>query len=139
MQSSFFEPGRPVIFARSTSEHVDATVKGSSEKGDQFAVLEHMKAGLLDTQPCAPPFKEIEFFIWSPSPSPEPTSPPPPSPVAEVRAKPEVVAQPCQTLSCVCMPLGTWVEIDLHSYSMLTHVCVGGCMCRAQATPVSKL
>ena len=45
MQSSLFEPGRPVIFTHSTGECVDATMKGPSEKGDQFAVLEYMKGG----------------------------------------------------------------------------------------------
>ena len=73
MQSSLFEPGRPVIFTRSTGERVDATMKGPSEKGDQFAVLEYTKAGQVVTQPCAP-LQKIEFFIRSPSPSPEPTS-----------------------------------------------------------------
>ena len=57
MQSSLFEPGRPVIFTRSAGERVDATMKGPSEKGDQFAVLEYMKAGQVVTHPCAPPSK----------------------------------------------------------------------------------
>ena len=35
--------------------------------------------------------------------------------------------------------LGTWAEVKVHSYHALTHVCVGSCMCRAQATPLSKL
>ena len=40
------------------------------------------------------------------------------------------------TLSCVCMPLGKWEEVKVHSYHALTHVCVGSCMCRhAQAMP----
>ena len=52
-------------------------MKGPSEKGDQFVVLEYMKAGQVATHPCAP-LQKIEFFIQSPSPSPEPTSPPPP-------------------------------------------------------------
>ena len=94
MQSSLFEPGRPVIFTRSTGERVDATMKGPSEKGDPFAVLEYMKVGQVVTHPCAR-LQKIEFFIRSPSPSPETTSPPPLSPVAEVPAEPEVVAQPC--------------------------------------------
>ena len=34
---------------------------------------------------------------------------------------------------------GTWVEIEVHSYYALTFMCVGGCMCCAQATPMSKL
>ena len=34
-----------------------------------------------------------------------------------------------QTFSGVCMPLGTWVEIEVHSYYALIYVCVGGCMC----------
>ena len=71
MQSSLFQPGRPVIFTRSTSERVDATMKGPSEKGDLFAVLEYMKGGQVVTHPCAP-LTKIEFFIRSPSPSPEP-------------------------------------------------------------------
>ena len=105
-------------------------MKGPSEKGDQFAVLEYMKAGQVVTHPCAP-LQKIEFFIRSPSPSPEPTSPPPPSPVAEVPAEPEVVAggagyhyrkpegslvnasdrPACQTISdrgVAMIPLPTW-------------------------------
>ena len=45
-------------------------MKGPSEKGDQFAVLEYMKAGQVVTHPCAP-LQKIEFFIRSPSPSPD--------------------------------------------------------------------
>ena len=71
IQSSLFQPGRPVIFTRSTGERVDATMKGPSEKGDLFAVLEYMKGGQVVTHPCAP-LSKIEFFIRSPSPSPEP-------------------------------------------------------------------
>ena len=41
----FLEPGCPVIFTRSTGERVDATMKGPSEKGKLFAVLEYMKGG----------------------------------------------------------------------------------------------
>ena len=48
-------------------------MKGPSEKGDQFAVLEYMKAGQVVTHPCSP-LQKIEFFIRSSSPSPEPTS-----------------------------------------------------------------
>ena len=33
------------------------------------------------------------------------------------------------TNTCVCMPLGMWVEVKGHSYHALTHVCVGSCMC----------
>ena len=43
-----------------------------------------------------------------------------------------------QTLSCVSMPLGTWVELEVHSYYALTYLCAGSCMCPVQATPVSK-
>ena len=68
MQSSLFQPGRLVIFTRSTGERVDATMKGPSEKGDLFAVLE---GGQVVTHPCAP-FSKIEFSIRSLSPSPEP-------------------------------------------------------------------
>ena len=42
-----------------------------------------------------------------------------------------------QTLSCIYMLLGK--EVEVHSYHALTHVCVGSCMCCAQATPLSKL
>ena len=48
-------------------------MKGPSEKGDQFAVLEYMKGGQMVTHPCAP-LQRIEFFIRSPSPSPEASS-----------------------------------------------------------------
>jgi hypothetical protein len=71
MQSSLFQPGCPVIFTRSTGERVDATMKGPSEKGDLFAVLEYMKGGQVVTHPCVP-LSKMEFFIRSPSPSPEP-------------------------------------------------------------------
>ena len=59
MQSSLFHPGRPVILTRSTGERVDATMKGSSEKGDLFAVLEYMKGGQVVTDPCAPLFQVL--------------------------------------------------------------------------------
>ena len=51
MQSSLFRPGRPVIFTRSTGECVGATMKGLSQKGDLFAVLEYMKGGQVVTHP----------------------------------------------------------------------------------------
>ena len=35
-------------------------MKGPSEKGDQFAVLEYMKGGQMVTHPCAP-LPRIEF------------------------------------------------------------------------------
>ena len=73
MQASLFEPGRPVIFTCSTGERMDATMKGPSEKGDQFAVLEYMKGGQMVTHSCAP-LQRIEFFIRSLSPSPEASS-----------------------------------------------------------------
>ena len=44
-----------------------------------------------------------------------------------------------QTLSCASMPLGTWTEVKVQSYHALTHVCVGSCICRAQATALSKV
>ena len=59
MQSSLFEPGRPVIFTCSTGECVDATMKGPSEKGDQFAVLEETVE--MHTNECTqliPPLKK---------------------------------------------------------------------------------
>ena len=37
------------------------------------------------------------------------------------------------------MEHGTWVEVEVHSYYALIYVFVGSCICRAQATPVSKL
>ena len=73
MQSSLFESGHPVIFTHSTGERVDATMKGPSEKGELFAVLEYMKAGQVVTHPCAP-LQNIKFFIRSPSPCPEPST-----------------------------------------------------------------
>ena len=33
------------------------------------------------------------------------------------------------------MLLGMWAEVKVYSYHALTHVCVGSCMCCAQATP----
>ena len=51
MQSSLFQPGRQVIFTSFTSECVDATMKGPSEKGELFAVLEYMKGGQVVTHP----------------------------------------------------------------------------------------
>ena len=30
-------------------------------------------------------------------------------------------------------------KVKVHSYHALTHVCVGSCMCCAQAAPLSKL
>ena len=60
MQSSLFEPRRPVIFTCSTGDRVDGTIKGPSEKRDQFAVLEYMKGGQMVTHPCAP-LPRIEF------------------------------------------------------------------------------
>ena len=43
------------------------------------------------------------------------------------------------TLSCLCMPLGTWVGVNMHSYRALTHVCVGSRMCCTHPTTLSKL
>ena len=42
-------------------------------------------------------------------------------------------------LSCVCIHLEMWAEVKVHSYHARAHVCVGSCMCCAQATPLSKL
>ena len=98
-------------------------MKGPSEKGDQFAVLEYMKSGQVVTHPCAP-LSKIEFFIRSPSPSPEPDTPPIPPTVAEVPHEPEVSPRP----SCVCMHLVMWAEVKGHSYHARAHVCVGSCI-----------
>ena len=133
MQSSLFEPGRPVIFTRSTGERVDATMKGPPETGDQFAVLEYMKAGLLVTHPCAP-LQKIEFFIRSPSPSPEQTSPPPPSPVAEVCAEPEVVAK--HSLVFACLWEQGWRLRCTHTLRSLMCVSVVVCVaCKLRPCP----
>ena len=59
------------LFTRSTGECVDATMKGPSEKGELFALLEYMKCGQLVTYSCAP-LQNIEFFIRPPSCSPKP-------------------------------------------------------------------
>ena len=69
-------------------------MKEPSEKGDQFAVSEYMKGGLMVTHPYAP-LPRINFFIRSPSPSPEPDTPPMPPTVAEVPHELEVMAEPC--------------------------------------------
>ena len=61
MQASLFEPGRPVIFTHSTGERVDATMKGPSEKGGQFAVLEYMKGGQTVTHIQGTTRKVISF------------------------------------------------------------------------------
>ena len=37
------------------------------------------------------------------------------------------------------MHLGKWVDVKVHSYHAFTHVCVGSCMCGAEATALSKL
>jgi hypothetical protein len=37
------------------------------------------------------------------------------------------------------MPLPTWVEVKVQSYLARTHVCAGSCMCRVQASALSKL
>ena len=39
----------------------------------------------------------------------------------------------------VCMLLGTWAEVKVHSYHTLTHMCVGSYMCCVQVVPLSKL
>ena len=43
-----------------------------------------------------------------------------------------------QKRSCVCMPLGMWVEVKVHSYLACTHVCAGNYMCHAQAMALSQ-
>ena len=45
MQSSLIQPGRLVVFTLSTGEHVDGTMKGPSEKGVLFVVVEYMNTG----------------------------------------------------------------------------------------------
>ena len=52
-------------------------------------------------------------------------------------SEPEIFMFP--RLSCVCMHLEMWAEVKAHSYHAHPHVCVGSCMCCAQATPLSKL
>ena len=37
-------------------------MKGPSEKGELFAVLEYMKGGLVVTHPCAPPSKNRVLY-----------------------------------------------------------------------------
>ena len=120
-------------------------MKGPSEKGNKFAVLEYMKAGQVVTHPCAP-LQKIEFFIRSPSPSPEPTS----------SSQEGFPSRTFVDLSCfiACENMGVnlnfhvsiaflclhaFVEVEVHSYYALIYVCVGSCICHAQATPVSKL
>ena len=151
MQSSLFEPRRPVIFTCSTGERVDDTMKGPSEKRDQFAVLEYMKGGQMVTHPCAP-VPRIEFrhlqvvsmcncsawcMIARRFSKPN---------ICRLRilhclcqhgCEPEIFMFP--RLSCVCMPLEMWAEVKVHSYHAHAHVCANSCMCCAQATTLSKL
>ena len=136
MQSSLFELGRPVIFTCSTGDCVDATVKGPSGKGDQFAVLECRKGGQMVTHPCAP-LPRIEFrhlqvvsmcncSAWCM--------------IArrisglcivhclcQHGCEPEIFMFP--RLSCVCMHLEMWAEVKVHSYHAHAHVCASSCMC----------
>ena len=42
-------------------------------------------------------------------------------------------------LSCVCMHLGMWAKVKVHSCHAHAHVCASSCMCCAQATPLSQL
>ena len=51
--------------------------------------------------------------------------------------EPEIFMFP--RLSCVCIHLEMWAEVKVHPYHARAHVCVGSCMCFAQATPLSKL
>ena len=44
-----------------------------------------------------------------------------------------------QTASCVSILFGMWAEVKVHSNHALIHVCVGSCMFRVQATPLSRL
>ena len=111
-------------------------MKGPSEKGDQFAVFEYMKGGRMVTHPCAP-LPRIEFFIQSLVSKPN---------ICRLRilhylcqfgCEPEIFIFP--RLSCVCIHLEMWAEVKVHSYHARAHVCVGICICCAQATPLSKL
>ena len=51
--------------------------------------------------------------------------------------EPEIFMFP--RLSCVCIHLEILAEVKVHPYHACVHVCVGSCMCFAQATPLSKL
>ena len=150
MQSYLFQPGRPVIFTFSTGERVDAAMKGPSEKGELFAVLEFMKGGQVVTHRCVP-LQKFDFFIGSPSPSPEPSSPLP-SPVAEVPREPEGVAQLCPkprhpTKVPPRAAAAGQLTLTMKDFFICFRpddeddviTCVGSFMCCVQATPLSKL
>ena len=126
-------------------------MKGPSEKGDQFAVLEYMKGGQMVTHPCAP-LPRIEFThlqvvsmcncsawctiarrVSKPN-------------ICRLRilhclcqhgCEPEIFMFP--RLSCVCMHLEMWAEVKAHSCHAHAHVCASSFMCCVQATPLSKL
>ena len=105
-------------------------MKGPSEKGHQFAVLEYMKGGQM-AHPCAP----------CPSSSSGPRLPPPSRThhrylrvskpnicrlqilhcLCQHGCEPEIFMFP--RLSCVCMLLEMWVEVKVHSYYARAHVC----------------
>ena len=151
LHASRIETNQLGIFTCSTGDRVDATMKGPSEKGDQFAVLEYMKGGKMVTHPCAP-LPRIEFrhlqvvrmcncsawcMIARRVSKPN---------ICRLRilhclcqhgCEPEIFMFP--RLSCVCMHWEIWVEVKVHSYHAHAHVCASSCMCCAEATPLSKL
>ena len=151
MQSSILELWCPIIFTCSTGDLVDATIKGRSEKGDQFAVLEDIKGAQMVSHTCAvlPRFEFLHLLVVR---------------MCNCSAfcmiarrvcklnicrlpilhclgqhgcEPEIFLVP--RLSCVCMHLEMWVEVKVHSYHAQVHLCASSCMCCAPGTPLSKL
>ena len=151
MQSSLFEPWCPVIFTCSVGDPVDGTMKGPSEKRDQFALLECMKGGQMVTHPCAPlpriQFRHLQVvsmcncsawcMIARRVSRPNICRPRILHCLCQHGCEPEIFMFPW--LSCICMHLEMSAEFKVHSYHAHAHVCASSCMCCAQATPLSKL
>ena len=150
MQSSSFEPGRPVIFTCSTGGLVDATMKGPSGKGSNLRCRSTRRVGRW-SHPCAP-LPRIEFrhpqvvsmcncSAWCMIPRRVSKLN-----ICRLRilhclcqhgCEPEIFMFP--RLSTVCMHLEMSAKVKVHSYHAHAHVCASSCMCCAQATPLSKL
>ena len=119
VQSSLFQPERPLIFTHSTSERADATMKGPLEKGELFTVLEYMKGGQVVTHPCAP-LQRTESFIRRPSPSRKPSTPPSPSPFADGFPS----SQPFLGFSCfiACANMGVNLRFHVPNTFLCLHI-----------------
>ena len=122
-------------------------MKGPSEKGDQFAVLEYMKSGQVVTHPCAPlsksPNQPLSLsqrhlqvvsmcncsawcMIARRVSEPNICRLRIPHCLCQHLCKPEIFMFPRPY--CVCMHLVMWAEVKGHSYHARAHVCVGSCI-----------